>query len=159
MSHLELLPSNWIPLYTRDMMKIIREYEFKAADFFAYVEEELQKDIAQKRQTKQVIKISSGIRYDLKAENGTKLGEVEITKFEPDKCYAAKYSYMGNVEEITYTLEDTEKGCKITALAEFPNYDAQKHSRLYNFFDNFSKHRSLYVTLNKLAQSVTERKK
>lgn len=140
-------------------MKIIREYEFKAADFFAYIEEELQKEIAQKRHSKQAIKIRSGIRYDLKAENGTKLGEVEITKFEPNNCYVAKYSYMGNIEEITYTLEDTEKGCKITASAEFPNYNAQKHNRLYNFFDNFSKHRSLYVTLNNLAQKVLTSKK
>lgn len=143
-----------ISVYTKNMVKIIRNYDFKAKDFFAFLSKELTNEIKKARNNNLKVKIAAGTRYTLKGKDGVTTTNVIIDKFEPNQVYAATFHTLDQSVSVSYTVTDLDKGCQITLAEDIISYDSTKHNKIANLFYDFIYHRSAQEELNKLAAGV-----
>lgn len=136
------------------MVKIIRNYDFKAQDFFAFLSNELTHEIKKARNNDLKVKIAAGTRYALKGKDGVTTTNVIIDKFEPNRIYAATFHTLDQSVSVSYTVFDLDKGCRIVLTEDITSYDPSKHNKLANLFYDFIYHRSAQEELNKLASGV-----
>lgn len=136
------------------MVNIIRTYDFKAQDFFAYLNKELTDEIKKARNNNLKVKITAGTRYTLKGKDGKTETKVIIDKFEPNRIYAATFHTLDQSVSVSYTVSDLDKGCKIVLTEDITSYDPTKHNKLANLLYDFIYHRSAQEELNKLANGV-----
>lgn len=141
------------------MVRIEREYDFKAKDFFDYLEDSLTTEIKKSRNNNLKVSLKSGTRYRLYGKDGKTYTDVVINKFERNHVYGATFTSLGQTENVTYTVDDKAKGCKIVLSEDILGYDSSKHNKLAAAFYDLMYHRSALVALNKLADGVYQMKK
>lgn len=141
------------------MVRIEREYDFKAKDFFDYIENSLITEIQKSRHNNLKVSLKSGTRYRLYGKDGDTYTDVVINKFERDHVYGATFTSLGQTANVTYTVSNIPKGCKITLSEDIPSYNPAAHNKIANVFYDFMYHRSALEALNKLANGVDKMKK
>ncbi|WP_209687632.1 DUF3284 domain-containing protein [Lactobacillus colini] len=136
------------------MVRLIREYDFNAQDFFDYIEDSLKKEIRKSRNNSQKVVISNGTRYRLYGKDGQQFTDIVINKFERDHIYDATFASLGERLTVRYTVDNLKQGCRITLTETVHSYDPSKHNKLANLFYDFMYHRSAQNELNKLAAGI-----
>lgn len=136
------------------MVKIIREYDFKAQDFFSFLQQELVKEIQKARHNKMKVKVASGLQYALKGKDGKTQTTVVIDKFEPNQVYAATFHTLDQIAKVSYSVKDLSKGCQIVLSEDIVSYHPEQHGKLTNLFYDFMYHRSAQQELNRIAEQV-----
>lgn len=135
------------------MVKLIREYDFKSADFLNYIEYALTSEIKKSRNNHQPVKITAGTRYTVTGKDNTST-KVTINKFDRNHLYSATFESLGEKLTVNYATKDLEKGCQIILTEDLLTYDSSKHNKIANLFYDFMYHRSAQEELNKLAKGV-----
>lgn len=140
------------------MVRIEREYDFTAKDFFDYLENSLITEIQKSRNNNLKVSLKSGTRYRLYGKDEKTYTDIVINKFERNHVYGATFTSLGQTAAVTYTVNNKKKGCKIVLNEDVLSYDSNKHNKLAALFYNFMYHRSALVALNKLADGVYQMK-
>ncbi|MCT7711873.1 MAG: DUF3284 domain-containing protein, partial [Lactobacillus crispatus] len=103
------------------MITITKQFNFKAKDFFDYLEEQLIP----------AIKKAKGTKYEVDG------AQVELTDYERNKVYGAHFKTDRMELVIKYVTEDNDQGVKITFSEDMLSFDREKHGKLQTMFYNF----------------------
>ena len=130
------------------MITISKEFDFKAEDFFDYLDKQLISAIKTARGNDLPVKLASGTRYTQ--------GDIdtEITTYKRGEIYEAHFKNSHIDIVISYKTTNTDKGVKITFSEEIKSYDPSKHGSLNNWLYNLQLKRGANKELKKMAKSV-----
>lgn len=130
------------------MIKITRQYSFKAKDFFDYLEEQLITAIKKARNNDMPVTLKAGTEYE---QSGAK---AVITEYERGKVYATHFTSDRIDVVIKYETEDNDQGVKITFSEDMLSFDREKHGRLQTMFYNWQLKMGAKKQLKQMADNV-----
>ncbi|RVU70635.1 MULTISPECIES: DUF3284 domain-containing protein [Lactobacillus] len=130
------------------MITITRQYNFKAKDFFNYLEAQLVPTIKKARGNNLPVTLTKGTKYEMAD------AKVEITDYERNKLYAARFQTRGMDIVIKYVTEDIADGVKITFSEDMLSFDREHHGKLQTMFYNFQLKMGAKRELKRMADNV-----
>lgn len=113
------------------MITISKQFNFKAKDFFDYLEQQLIPAIKKARGNDMPVTLTKGTKY--KVDDA----QVELTDYERNKVYGAHFKTNRLELVIKYVTEDNDDGVKITFSEDMLSFDREKHGSLQTFFYNW----------------------
>jgi len=130
------------------LITISKQYNFKANDFFDYLDRQLIESIKKARNNDMPVVLKSGTEYE---QSGAK---VKITEYERGKVYAAHFTSNRFDIIIKYLTEDNDEGVKITFSEEMLHFERQQHSKLQTMFYNWQLKMGANKELKRMADNV-----
>ena len=106
------------------MITIKEQADFKAKDFFNYLNMQLTQEIKKSRGNDLPVKIAAGTTYQQRNV------KAEITEYEFGKKYVSVFKSPKIDVKIGYYLTYTPKGCQIVFKEDVLSYDEKKHSNI-----------------------------
>ncbi len=113
------------------MITIKEQADFKAKDFFNYLNQQLNDVIQKARGNNLPVKIAAGTTYQQRNV------KAKITEYEFGKKYVSIFKSPKMEVKLAYYLEDIDHGCKITFKEDVLSYDEKKHSNIGTWFYNW----------------------
>lgn len=110
------------------MITIKEQANFKARDFFNYLDRQLTQAIKKARSNDLLVKIAVGTTYQQRNV------KAEITEYEFGKKYVSVFKSPKIDVKIGYYLTDTPQGCQIVFKENVLSYDEKKHSNIGTWF-------------------------
>ena len=123
------------------MITITKQYNFKAKDFFDYLDRQLIDSIKKARNNDMPVVLKSGTEYE---QSGAK---VKITEYERGKVYAAHFVFK-------YLTEYNDQGVKITFSEEMKHFEREHHGKLQTMFYNWQLKMGANKELKRMADNV-----
>lgn len=130
------------------MIQITRQYNFKAKDFFDYLEQQLITAIKKARNNDMPVTLKAGTEYK---QGGAK---AVITEYERNKVYATRFTSDRIDVEIKYETEDNDQGVKITFTEDMLSFDREKHGKLQTMFYNWQLKMGAKKQLKQMADNI-----
>ncbi|QQP27823.1 DUF3284 domain-containing protein [Lactobacillus ultunensis] len=130
------------------MITITKQYNFKAKDFFDYLDRQLIDSIKKARNNDMPVVLKSGTEYE---QSGAK---VKITEYERGKVYAAHFVSDRFDIVIKYLTEDNDQGVKITFSEEMKHFEREHHGKLQTMFYNWQLKMGANKELKRMAQRL-----
>lgn len=132
------------------MVTITKQFDFKAEDFFDYLDKQLIQSIKKARGDQLPIKLISGIRY--------KQGDIDtvITNYQRGEKYAAEFKNMKMDVTISYVTKNVKDGVEITFTEDIKNYDPATHSKFNNLLYNLQLKHGAKKELRQMAAAVRD---
>lgn len=130
------------------MITIIREYNFKADDFFNYLDQQLITAIQKARKNKLPVTLAAGTQYtqgDLKTE---------IIKYQRGKIYESHFKNNKLDIVVGYQTEDTDNGVKITFTEDVKSYNPKAHFFINNLLYKWQLKMGAKQQLKRMADRV-----
>lgn len=113
------------------MITIKEQANFKAKDFFNYLDRQLTQAIKKSRDNDLPVKIAAGTTYQQRNV------KAEITEYEFVKKYVSVFKSPKIDVKIGYYLTDTPQGCQNVFKEDVLSYDEKKHSNIGTWFYNW----------------------
>ena len=132
----------------KSMITITKQFNFKAKDFFDYLEEQLIPAIKKARGNDMPVTLAKGTKYEVDG------AQVELTDYERNKVYGAHFKTDRMELVIKYVTEDNDQGVKITFSEDMLSFDREKHGKLQTMFYNFQLKMGAKKELRRMGDNV-----
>lgn len=130
------------------MITITKQFNFKAKDFFDYLEEQLIPAIKKARGNDMPVTLAKGTKYEVDG------AQVELTDYKRNKVYGAHFKTDRMELVIKYVTEDNDQGVKITFSEDMLSFDREKHGKLQTMFYNFQLKMGAKKELRRMGDNV-----
>ncbi|CAX66148.1 DUF3284 domain-containing protein [Lactobacillus johnsonii] len=130
------------------MITIKEQADFKAKDFFNYLNRQLTQEIKKSRSNDLPVKIAAGTTYQQRNV------KAEITEYEFGKKYVSVFKSPKIDVKIEYCLTDTPQGCQIVFKEDVLSYDEKKHSNIGTWFYNWQLKQGAKKQLKQMKNNV-----
>ena len=130
------------------MITIKEQADFKAKDFFNYLNMQLTQGIKKSRGNDLPVKIAAGTTYQQRNV------KAEITEYEFGKKYVSVFKSPKIDVKIGYYLTDTPQSCQIFFKEDDLSYDEKKHSNIGTWFYNWQLKQGAKKQLKQMKNNV-----